>query len=62
MMMDIDRAAKAIRDAEIEDFIEGFNQPPSAVCGSVRFGSLRGRVTTGGSVYGRGNERIAIKA
>jgi hypothetical protein len=31
MMMDIDRAAKAMRDeemlAEIEDFIEGFNQP-----------------------------------
>jgi hypothetical protein len=31
MMMDIDQAAKAMRDeemlAEIEDFIEGFNQP-----------------------------------
>jgi hypothetical protein len=31
MMMDIDRAAKAMRDeemnAEIEDFIEGFDQP-----------------------------------
>ena len=27
MMMDIDQAAQAIRDAEIEDFIEGFNQP-----------------------------------
>jgi hypothetical protein len=31
MMMDIDQAAKAVRDAEmeaeIEDFIEGFNQP-----------------------------------
>ena len=31
MMMDIDQAAKAMRDeemqAEIEDFLEGFNQP-----------------------------------
>ena len=31
MMMDIDQAAKAMRDeemlGEIEDFIEGFNQP-----------------------------------
>jgi hypothetical protein len=31
MMMDVDQAAKAMRDeemlAEIEDFIEGFNQP-----------------------------------
>ena len=31
MMMDIDQAARAMRDeemqAEIEDFIEGFNQP-----------------------------------
>jgi hypothetical protein len=31
MMMDIDQAAKAMRDEEmlqeIEDFIEGFNQP-----------------------------------
>src|SRR6478672_10629411 len=31
MMMDVDQAAKAMRDeevnAEIEDFLEGFNQP-----------------------------------
>jgi hypothetical protein len=31
MMMDVDQAAKAMRDeemnAEIEDFIEGFSQP-----------------------------------
>jgi hypothetical protein len=31
MMMDVDQAAKAMRDeevlTEIEDFIEGFNQP-----------------------------------
>jgi len=27
MMMDVDQAAKAMRDAEIQDFIEGFNQP-----------------------------------
>jgi len=25
--MDIDQAAQAIRDAEIENFLEGFNQP-----------------------------------
>jgi hypothetical protein len=28
--------------AEIEDFIEGFNQPPTAACGSMGFGSLSG--------------------
>jgi hypothetical protein len=27
MMMDIDQEAQAIRDAEIEHFTEGFNQP-----------------------------------
>jgi hypothetical protein len=27
MMMDFDQAAQAIGDAEIDDFIEGFNQP-----------------------------------
>jgi hypothetical protein len=27
MMMDTDQAAKAMRDAEIEDFIDGFKQP-----------------------------------
>jgi hypothetical protein len=29
MMMDVDQAAKAMRDAEMEeeDFLEGFNQP-----------------------------------
>jgi hypothetical protein len=27
MMMDVDRAAKAMKDAEIENFLEGFNQP-----------------------------------
>jgi hypothetical protein len=66
MMMDIDQAAKAMRDeetlAEIEDFIEGFKQP------TFRGMWVNGvRVATwssdhGGSVYGRGNERIAIKA
>jgi hypothetical protein len=29
IMIDIDRAAQAIRDAEIEDYLEGFNQPPA---------------------------------
>jgi hypothetical protein len=27
MMMDVDQAAKAMKEAEIEDFIEGFKQP-----------------------------------
>jgi hypothetical protein len=27
MMMDVDQSAKAMKDAEIEDFLEGFNQP-----------------------------------
>jgi hypothetical protein len=27
MMMDVDQAAQALGDAEIEDYIEGFNQP-----------------------------------
>jgi len=27
MMMDVDQAAKAMKDAEIEDFLEGFRQP-----------------------------------
>jgi hypothetical protein len=26
-MMDVDQASKAMKDAEIEDFIEDFNQP-----------------------------------
>jgi hypothetical protein len=53
MMTDIDQAAKAMRDeemlAEIEDFIEGFNQPPSAACGSTASGSLPGHPGMGGS-------------
>jgi hypothetical protein len=27
MMIDIDQAAKAMKEAEIEDLLEGFNQP-----------------------------------
>ena len=47
MMMDVNQAAKAMRDEEmndeIEDFIEGFNQPtPTAACGSTASGSLPG--------------------
>ena len=49
-MMDIDRAAKAMRDEEmlqeIEDFIEGFNQP--VACGSTRSGCTLGRASTAG--------------
>ena len=47
-MMDVDQAAKAMPDEEmqqeIEDFIEGFNQPtspPIAACGLIDSGSLR---------------------
>jgi hypothetical protein len=49
MMMDIDQAAKAMREegmlAKIEDFLEGFNQP---TCGSMGFGSRLGHPRTGG--------------
>jgi hypothetical protein len=52
MMMDVDQAANAPRDeemnAEIEDFIEGFNQPPTVACGSMGSGSLPGHPSTGG--------------
>jgi hypothetical protein len=52
MMMDIDQAAKAMREeemlAEIENFLEGFNQPTSAVCGSTASGSLPGQPISDG--------------
>jgi hypothetical protein len=35
MMMDVDQAAKAMKEAEIEDLLEGFNQPTTAPCGSM---------------------------
>jgi hypothetical protein len=42
MMMDVDQAAKAMRDnetaAEIEDFLEGFNQP---ICRGMRLNVQR---------------------
>jgi hypothetical protein len=42
MMMDVDQAAKAMRDeemmAKIEDFLEGFNQPTYL---GVRVGGVR---------------------
>jgi hypothetical protein len=31
--------------AEIEDFLEGFNQPTTSACGSMGSGSLRGRAS-----------------
>jgi hypothetical protein len=40
MMMDVDQAAQAIRDAEIEDFLEGFNQPTYR---GMRINGQRGR-------------------
>jgi hypothetical protein len=53
MMMDIDQAAKAVRDeempAEIEGFIEGFNSPPTAACRSTVGGSLPGQARTAGA-------------
>ena len=40
MIMDVDQAAKAMRDekmlAEIEDFIEGFNQSPARGSAKIR--------------------------
>jgi hypothetical protein len=50
-MMDVDQAAKAMRDeemqAEIEDFIEGFNQP---TCRGMRVNGVR--VATWSSQHG----------
>jgi hypothetical protein len=37
-----------MKDAEIEDFLEGFNQPPGAGCGSMGSGSLPGHPGLGG--------------
>jgi hypothetical protein len=52
MMMDVDQAAKAMRDeemaAEIEDFLEGFNHPPTAACGSMGSGWQPGHPSMGG--------------
>src|SRR4029077_11183998 len=49
MMMDVDQAAKAMRDeemlAEIEDFIEGFNQPTFRGMGVDGFGSRPGQAS-----------------
>jgi hypothetical protein len=61
MMMDVDQAAKAMRDeemlAEIEDFIDGFNQAHlPAACGSTASGSLPGHPEMGGLVI-RGQMR-----
>jgi hypothetical protein len=51
-MMDVDQAAKGMKDAEteaeIEDFIEGFRQPTSAPCGSMASGSPPGHPEMGG--------------
>jgi hypothetical protein len=47
----VDQAAKAMRDeamlAEIENFIEGFNQPTA--CGPMGSGWPRGRASTAGA-------------
>jgi len=53
MMMDVDQAAKAMRDeeilAEIEDFIEGFNQPTYRGMRVKGSGWPRGQTSTGGA-------------
>jgi hypothetical protein len=47
MMMDVDQSGKAMRDAEmeveIEDFLEGFNQP---TCRGMRINGVRVRAQT----------------
>ena len=43
-------------NAEIEGFLEGFNQPTIAACGSMGSGSLPGHPETGGLVI-RGRMR-----
>jgi hypothetical protein len=53
MMIDVDQAAKAMRDeemqAEIEDFLEGFNQPTyRGMRVNGQRGSLAGHSSTGG--------------
>jgi hypothetical protein len=54
MMIDIDLAVRRLGNAEIEDFIEGFNQPTRAVCGLPATGSLPGHPRTGGlAIRGR---------
>ena len=59
MMMDVDQAAKAMRDeemlAEIEDFLEGFNQPTyrgMRINGPGRYLVIRARVVRGWSARG----------
>jgi hypothetical protein len=48
-MMDVDQASKAMKDAEIEDFIEDFNQP---ACRDMRVnGGGPGRARTAGAVF-----------
>jgi hypothetical protein len=51
MMMDFDQGSKAMKDAEIEDFLQGFNQPTP--CGSMRSG-WRQASTAGAATTGRG--------
>ena len=57
MMMDVDQAAKAMRDekmlAEIEDFLEGFNQPTYRGMRVNGSGWLRGRANTAGAANSR---------
>jgi hypothetical protein len=53
MMMDVDQAAKAMKDAEIDDeiadFIESFNQPTGAACGLMGNACPSGPVNTAGA-------------
>ena len=42
MMMDVDQAAQAVKDTEIEDFLEGFNEPT--------YRGMRGQWASGGNL------------
>jgi hypothetical protein len=52
VMMDVNQAAKVMQDeemlVEIEDFIEGFNQPTYR-CGSMASGCRSGLASTAGA-------------
>jgi hypothetical protein len=54
-MMDVDQAAQAMQEAEIEaeieDFLEGFNRPTYRTCGPMGSGWRPGRARPAGAVF-----------